>query len=160
MGTPTTVKPNAKVECEKKGMDWKKQDSGSYGCSPKSSQATYMSADAKDVALDNLWMSEGMTGKLKVIGDKPKKLVVSADNRVWDKNEKFEGYIVYFLPKDKKGNVIDKPQRLLRLMKGGKSTNDYIKADSLVPFYKYVVANKNKYLATGDADYVAKAEAK
>lgn len=112
-----------------------------------------------DKAIDNLWIITDDTFKYKVTTGMPSKLIKSGDILL-SKRTKVQGYISYFLPKDKKGKLIGKPQRMLVIQKLGSSTTDLIPANNIAPYYDYVLKNKNYYLGTGQSDLVAQAQNK
>lgn len=112
---------------------------------------------AKDTALDNLWNTTDDTYVYHTVGS-PAKMVKKAGNVLTGKRTKTQGYMAYFLPKDKKGKVIGKPQKFLRIQKSGKTTNDFIPADLVTPYYEDIVKNKNYWISLGGRDVVARAQ--
>lgn len=108
-------------------------------------------------APDNLWMIIDSTFKYKTTVGKPSKLIKSGNVLMGEKT-KTQGYISYFLPKDKKGKLIGKPQKMLVLQKLGSSTTEMIPAENAVPYYDYIIKNKNYYTSIGASDLVAQAQ--
>lgn len=112
-----------------------------------------------DSAIDNLWMTKDDVMVFNNVGI-PKEMKQRSGNPFEQKSEKVQGYMVYFLPKDKQGKSIGKPQKFLRLQKLGKTINEFIPAISVTPYYEDVVKNKAKWISLGGANLVAKAESK
>ena len=113
---------------------------------------------AKDIALDNLWNTTDVTALYTTTGS-PVKMVKKSGKAIDSKN-KVQGYMIYFLSKDKKCKQFGKPQKFLRVQRMGKTTNDYIPANLVVPHYEDVVKNKNYWISIGGRDVVAKAESR
>lgn len=109
---------------------------------------------AKDTALDNLWNTTDDTYVYKTIGSRPAKMSKKVGGSLIGKRTKLQGYLTYFLPKDKKGKVIGKPQKFLRLQKAGQTTNDFVPFDLVTPYYEDIVKNKNYWIAMGGKDVV------
>lgn len=108
-------------------------------------------------APDNLWMIIDSTFRYKTTVGKPSKLIKSGNTLIGEKT-KVQGYVSYFLPKDKKGKLIGKPQRMLVLQKLGRSTTEMIPAETVVPYYDYIIKNRNYYTSIGASDLVAQAQ--
>lgn len=115
---------------------------------------------AKDTALDNLWHTTDDTFIYKTVGSRPAKMQKKAGNMLVGKRTKLQGYLTYFIPKDKKGKQIGKPQRFLRIQKMGQTTNDFVPFDVVTPYYEDIVKNKNYWTSLGGANVVALAQRK
>jgi hypothetical protein len=111
-----------------------------------------------DKALDNLWVTTDSTFRFKSNIGLPSKLVTV--RKLIDKGDKVQGYISYFLPKDKKGKLIGKPKRVLVIQKAGRSTQEMIPAELVTPYYEHIIKNKNYYKSIGASDLITKAESR
>ena len=111
-----------------------------------------------DKALDNLWVTTDSTFRFKSNIGLPSKLVTV--RKLIDKGDKVQGYISYFLPKDKKGKLVGKPKRVLVIQKAGRSTQEMIPAELVTPYYEHIIKNKNYYKSIGASDLIAKAESR
>ena len=111
-----------------------------------------------DKALDNLWVVTDNTFRFKSNTGLPSKLVTV--KKLIGKGDKVQGYISYFLPKDKKGNITGKPKRMLVVQKAGRSTQEMIPAELVSPYYEHIIKNKNYYKSIGASDLIAKAESR
>jgi hypothetical protein len=109
-----------------------------------------------DKALDNLWVATDNTFRFKSNTGLPSRLITV--RKLIGKGDKVQGYISYFLPKDKKGKLIGKPQRVLVIQKAGRSTQEMIPAELVTPYYEHIIKNKNYYKSIGASDLIAKAE--
>jgi hypothetical protein len=107
-------------------------------------------------AVDNLWMVVDDTYKYRTAGS-PSKIVRTAGSPIGQKS-KVQGYISYFLPKDKKGKIIGKPQKMLVLQRMGQSTTEMIPASIVTPYYEYVLNNKMYYKSIGASDLLNEAQ--
>lgn len=114
---------------------------------------------AKDTALDNLWNTTDDTFVYHTVGT-PAKMVKKAGNTLMSKRSKVQGYLTYFLPKDKKGKQIGKPQKFLRVQRLGQTTNDFIPFDVVTPYYEDILKNKNYWASLGGSNLVALAQKK
>jgi hypothetical protein len=114
---------------------------------------------AKDTALDNLWNTTDDTYVYHTVGS-PAKMVKKAGNVLMGKRTKVQGYLTYFLPKDKKGKATGKPQRFLRVQKLGQTTNDFIPFDVVTPYYEDILKNKNYWASLGGSNLVQLAQNK
>jgi len=114
---------------------------------------------AKDTALDNLWNTIDDTFIYHTVGT-PAKMVKKSGNTLTSKRTKLQGYMTYFLPKDKKGKPTGKPQKFLRLQKAGQTTNDFIPADLVAPYYEDILKNKKYWIYLGGSNLVALAQSK
>jgi len=108
-------------------------------------------------APDNLWITTDSTFRYKTTSGKPSKLI-KIGNTLMDTRTKVQGYISYFLPKDKKGKLVGKPQKMLVLQKLGRSTSEMIPANTVSPYYDFILKNKNHYTAIGASDLIAQAQ--
>jgi hypothetical protein len=115
---------------------------------------------AKDTALDNLWHTIDDTFIYKTVGSRPAKMQKKSGSTLLSKRTKLQGYLTYFIPKDKSGKQIGKPQRFLRIQKMGQTTNDFVPFDVVTPYYEDIVKNKNYWTALGGANVVALAQRK
>jgi hypothetical protein len=111
-----------------------------------------------DKALDNLWVTTDSTFRFKSNIGLPSKLVTV--RKLIDKGDKVQGYISYFLPKDKKGKLVGKPKRVLVIQKAGRSTQEMIPAELVTPYYEHIIKNKNYYKSIGASDLISKAESR
>lgn len=111
-----------------------------------------------DKALDNLWITTDSTFRFKSNIGLPSKLITV--RKLIGKGDKVQGYISYFLPKDKNGKLIGKPKRVLVIQKAGRSTSEMIPAELVTPYYEHIIKNKNYYKAIGASDLISKAESR
>jgi hypothetical protein len=114
---------------------------------------------SKDTALDNLWNTTSDTSVYHTVGF-PAKMVKKSGDTLMGKRNKVQGYMTYFLPKDKKGKIIGKPQKFLRIQKLGKSTGDFIPANLVTPYYEDILNNKSYWISLGGANLVSLAQSK
>lgn len=114
---------------------------------------------AKDTALENLWNTTDDTYVYHTIGS-PAKMVKKSGNSVMGRRSKVQGYLTYFLPKDKKGKATGKPQKFLRVQKLGQTTNDFIPFDVVTPYYEDILKNKAHWISLGGSDLVQLAQKK
>jgi len=111
-----------------------------------------------DKALDNLWITTDSTFRFKSNIGLPSKLITV--RKLIGKGDKVQGYISYFLPKDKNGKLTGKPKRVLVIQKAGRSTQEMIPAELVTPYYEHIIKNKNYYKAIGASDLISKAESR
>ena len=111
-----------------------------------------------DKALDNLWVTTDSTFRFKSNIGLPSKLITV--RKLIGKGDKVQGYISYFLPKDKKGKLVGKPKRVLVIQKAGRSTQEMIPAELVTPYYEHIIKNKNYYKSIGASDLISKAESR
>lgn len=111
-----------------------------------------------DKALDNLWITTDSTFRFKSNIGLPSKLITV--RKLIGKGDKVQGYISYFLPKDKNGKLIGKPKRVLVIQKAGRSTSEMIPAELVTPYYEHIIKNKNYYKAIEASDLISKAESR
>lgn len=115
---------------------------------------------AKDTALDNLWHTIDDTFVYRTIGSRPAKMQKKSGGNLMGKRTKLQGYLTYFIPKDKSGKQIGKPQKFLRVQRLGQTTNDFVPFDVVTPYYEDILKNKNYWTSLGGANVVALAQKK
>lgn len=124
---------------------------------PKPDYRATSGAGETDVAIDNLWVTKDDLPMFNIVSGKPATMKKDPSQILVGKNQKQSGTIVYFLPKDKNGKLIDKPIRLLKL---SNKPNTYLKAESVVPYYEDVVKNKTYWVTVGGNSLISEAELK
>jgi len=95
--------------------------------------------DKKLGAIDNLWIAKDDLRKYELVGKKPRKMKQTDGSKFDDnwhpKNEKVEGVMVFYIPRDEKGKPSGEPKKYLQIYNKGSYLNVFIDGEKIEPYY-------------------------